>query len=218
MFTGIVQGLGEIKQISNIKNGLRFLISPLFELKDPELGESIAVNGVCLTVTTIEDGNFSVDVSPETLKRSTLGKFTVGEKVNLERALRLSDRLGGHIVSGHVDTVAKISSRKQKGDFTFFNFLLDPRFDKYIIEKGSIAIDGISLTVNECSPGSFSVAIIPHTIKLTTLAFRNPGDQVNIELDVLGKYIEKLLLAHKNEFSGQESKIDLEFLAKHGFM
>ncbi len=218
MFTGIVQGLGEIRQISNIKNGLRFLISPLFELKDPELGESIAVNGVCLTVTTVQDSCFSVDVSPETLNRSTLGSFKVGEKVNLERALRLSDRLGGHIVSGHVDTVAQILSRRQEGDFTFFTFLLDEKFDKYIIEKGSIAIDGISLTVNECKPGSFSVAIIPHTIKLTTLAFRKPGDKVNIELDVLGKYIEKLLSVRKNDFSGQKSKIDLEFLAKHGFM
>ncbi len=219
MFTGIIQGLGTVTGISPIKRGTRLLIRPDFELKDPELGESIAVNGVCLTVTTLVSDAFSVDVSPESLKRTTLSSIRINDKVNLERALRLSDRLGGHIVSGHVDTVATVSSRQEKGDFIFFSFSLDPSLDRYIIEKGSIAIDGISLTVNECQPGGFSVAIIPHTAKMTTLSFRKPGDKVNIELDVLGKYIEKLLLSEKGQ-KGQknERSVDMEFLARHGFL
>ncbi len=220
MFTGIVQGLGEIRSITPIKNGLRMLINPLFELKDPELGESIAVNGVCLTVTSILSDSFSVDVSPETLSRTTLGELKINSKVNLERALRLSDRLGGHIVSGHVDTVGKIATRREQGDFIFFSFELEPRFDKYIIEKGSIAIDGISLTVNSCRPGGFEVAIIPHTAAHTTLSFKKPGDKVNIELDVLGKYIEKLLFAKKDEKGSEkpESGLNKEFLARYGFI
>ncbi len=219
MFTGIIQGLGTVTGISPIKSGTRLLIKPDFELKDPEHGESIAVNGVCLTVTTLVSDAFSVDVSPESLKRTTLSSIRINDKVNLERALRLSDRLGGHIVSGHVDTVATVSSRQEKGDFIFFSFSLDPSLDRYIIEKGSIAIDGISLTVNECRPGAFSVAIIPHTAKMTTLSFRKPGDKVNIELDVLGKYIEKLLLSEKGQ-KGQknERSVDMEFLARHGFL
>ncbi len=219
MFTGIIQGLGTVTGISPIKSGTRLLIRPDFELKDPELGESIAVNGVCLTVTTLVSDAFSVDVSPESLKRTTLSSIRINDRVNLERALRLSDRLGGHIVSGHVDTVATVSSRQEKGDFIFFSFSLDPSLDRYIIEKGSIAIDGISLTVNECQPGGFSVAIIPHTAKMTTLSFRKPGDKVNIELDVLGKYIEKLLLSEKGQ-KGQknERSVDMEFLARHGFL
>ena len=219
MFTGIIQGLGTITGISPIKNGIRMLIRPEFTLEEPELGESIAVNGVCLTLTSMESGSFSVDVSPESLKRTTLSAIKVNDKVNLERALRLSDRLGGHIVSGHVDTVATIASREEKGDFIFFSFSLDPALDRYIIEKGSIAIDGISLTVNECKPGSFSVAIIPHTAKMTTLSFRRPGDKVNIELDVLGKYIEKLLLSGRSgKNDKKESAVDMEFLARHGFL
>ncbi len=219
MFTGIIQGLGTVTGISPIKSGTRLLIRPDFELKDPELGESIAVNGVCLTVTTLVSDAFSVDVSPESLKRTTLSSIRINDRVNLERALRLSDRLGGHIVSGHVDTVATVSSRQEKGDFIFFSFSLDPSLDRYIIEKGSIAIDGISRTVNECQPGGFSVAIIPHTAKMTTLSFRKPGDKVNIELDVLGKYIEKLLFYEKGQ-KGQknERSVDMEFLARHGFL
>ncbi len=219
MFTGIIQGLGTITGISPIRNGTRLLIRPEFKLEEPELGESIAVNGVCLTLTSMVSDSFSVDVSPETLKRTTLSSLRVNDKVNLERALRLSDRLGGHIVSGHVDTVATVASREEKGDFIFFSFDLDPSYDRYIIEKGSIAIDGISLTVNECRPGQFSVAIIPHTAQMTTLSFRKAGDKVNIELDVLGKYIEKLLLSEKKS-DGEQKKpsVDIEFLAKHGFL
>ncbi len=219
MFTGIIQGLGTVTGISPIKNGKRLLIRPDFELENPELGESIAVNGVCLTLTSMVSGSFSVDVSPESLSRTTLSAIKVNDKVNLERALRLSDRLGGHIVSGHVDTVATISTRKEQGDFIFFSFSLDPALDRYIIEKGSIAIDGISLTVNRCQPGSFSVAIIPHTAKMTTLSFRKPGDKVNIELDVLGKYIEKLLFSSKNRADEKNRpSVDMEFLARHGFV
>ncbi len=220
MFTGIVQGLGTVTGISPIKNGIRILLLPDFKIDNLQLGESIAVNGICLTVTTIISESFSVDVSPETLKRTTLSSLRKNDRVNLERALRLSDRLGGHIVSGHVDTVATVATREEKGDFIFFSFSLDPALDKYIIEKGSIAIDGISLTVNSCRPGSFSVAIIPHTAKMTTLSFRKAGDKVNIELDVLGKYIEKLLTSSSEKDKGQAGKptMDMDFLARHGFI
>ncbi len=224
MFTGIVLGMGTIKQATPTAHGLRFAIQPDFTLEDPVEGESIAVNGVCLTATGFRADTFLADVSPETLSRTTLGTLRPGSRVNLERALRLSDRLGGHLVSGHVDTVATVGSRQPMGEFTVWEFSLNPALDRYIIEKGSIAIDGISLTVNSCSPGRFSVAIIPHTASLTTMGLRKPGDKVNIELDIIGKYIEKLLLSQRG--SGRQEKddntgsqgIDQGLLARFGFL
>ena len=222
MFTGIVLGLGTIKQVSPKGKGLKFFIEPDFKFDEPQLGESIAVNGVCLTATEFRAGGFSVDVSPETLSRTTLGRLKAGSRVNLERALRLSDRLGGHLVSGHVDAVAVVSGKRPMGDFTVWEFSIDPACDRYIIEKGSIAIDGISLTVNTCSPGRFSVAIIPHTAKLTTMGFRKPGDQVNIELDIVGKYIEKLLRSpaapDEQGPKGPKGGLDKDLLARYGFL
>ncbi len=221
MFTGIIEGLGTITGISSASQGVRFKIRPDFHMDDPETGESIAVNGACLTATDFTADSFMVDVSPETLSRTTLGTFKAGTRVNLERALKLSDRLGGHIVSGHVDCVATIAERAPQGEFTIFSFRIEPRFDRYLIEKGSVAIDGISLTVNTCGKGSFSVAIIPHTAKLTTLSFKKAGDKVNIELDIIGKYIEKLLLTtDEKEPSDKTSKakVDKDLLARHGFL
>lgn len=219
MFTGIVQGLGKLvgKQASG--GGLAFELKADFELSDPEEGESIAINGVCLTAYDIRGNLFKVDVSPESLSRTTLGDLGVGALVNMERALQLSDRLGGHLVSGHVDCVATVHEKKTVGEYTVFTFLLPAEFDRYIIEKGSVSIDGVSLTVNSCGVGRFTVSIIPHTLRVTTFGGLHKGSRVNIELDIIGKYVEKLLLSKSDE-SGQrqDSEINPAFLAKHGFL
>jgi len=217
MFTGIIQGLGALKAVRQAGQGLVFTIHSDFSIKDPQEGESIAVNGVCLTATTISEDVFRVDVSPETLSRTTLSGLRVGDRVNLERALRPSDRLGGHLVSGHVDGIGEVIEEEHLSQFTLFTIAIPESLDRYIIEKGSVAVDGISLTVNSYSKGYFSVAIIPHTAKLTTMGFRKKGDKINIEVDLIGKYIEKLVLAGHIK-PEKQTNIDTEFLAHHGFI
>ncbi len=219
MFTGIIQGTGKLLAKRRIGGGLAFELEAGFELSDPEEGESIAVNGVCLTAYDIGDNRFMVDVSPESLSRTTLGSLGVGGIVNMERALQLSDRLGGHLVSGHVDCVAQVQERKPSGDYTIFTFSLPKKFDRYIIEKGSVAIDGVSLTVNSCHEELFSVSIIPHTLKVTTFDRLQSGHSVNIEVDIIGKYVEKLLQVKETGEKGHEGTvINPAFLAKHGFL
>ena len=219
MFTGIIEGVGRLIAKRTVGGGLAFDIEAGFDLTDPEEGESIAVSGVCLTAYNIKGRRFSVDVSPETLSRSRLGFLSQGNSVNLERALRLSDRLGGHLVSGHVDTMAVVKSRKEQGDYTIFTFSFPDSLGRYVIEKGSITIDGVSLTVNSCGPGFFSVSIIPHTLRVTSLGELKAGVSVNIEVDIIGKYIEKLLLSpqQNGELNSTEG-ISSSFLTKHGFM
>ena len=217
MFTGIVQGLGTVKGARRTAKGVVLDIRPDFPLDDPKEGESIAVNGVCLTATTISSSGFTADVSPETLSRTTLGALQPGHRVNLERALRLADRLGGHIVTGHIDGVGEILERRELADFTLFQVSIPQGLERYIIEKGSVAVDGISLTVNGCSGNAFDLAIIPHTARLTTLSFRRAGDKVNIEVDIVGKYIEKLLFSSKQGSKGR-GRISMEFLAEQGFL
>ncbi|MBI1996957.1 MAG: riboflavin synthase, partial [Deltaproteobacteria bacterium] len=158
-----------------------------------ELGASIAVNGACLTVVKKGRGEFTVDMSPETLKRTSLKELRAGSLVNLERPMRLSDRLGGHLVTGHVDGVATVAAIEKKGEFTFFKFLLPRRLGAFLVSKGSVAVDGISLTVNECGSRQFSVAIIPFTLQHTNLRGRRVGDKVNIETDLIGKYVGNLV-------------------------
>lgn len=219
MFTGIIEGVGRLIAKRTVGGGLAFDIEVGFDLTDPEEGESIAVSGVCLTAYNIKGRRFSVDVSPETLSRSRLGFLSQGNSVNLERALRLSDRLGGHLVSGHVDTMAVVKSRKEQGDYTIFTFSFPDSLGRYVIEKGSITIDGVSLTVNSCGPGFFSVSIIPHTLKVTSLGELKAGVRVNIEVDIIGKYIEKLLLSpQQNGEPNSTEGISSSFLTKHGFM
>jgi riboflavin synthase len=220
MFTGIIAGEGRLLGKRSIGGGLAFDLEAGFALSDPHEGESIAVNGVCLTAYDMAGRRFSADVSPETLSRTGLGRLNHGDLVNLERALRLSDRLGGHLVSGHVDCVATVRERKPLGRYTLFTFSLPKELSRYIVEKGSIAVDGISLTVNSCSPGEFSVSIIPHSLKMTTLGFLQVGGMVNIELDIIGKYVEKLLVPRSVPDAGKEAEgpgIDAAFLAEHGF-
>ncbi len=218
MFTGIIEGTGKLIERRKAGGGLVFGIEAGFDLPGPNEGESIAINGVCLTVYNIKGRRFLVDVSPETLSRTILGKLVIGDFVNMERALKLSDRLGGHIVSGHVDCVAELTEKRLVGDFTLFNFSLPAEFDKYIIEKGSITINGVSLTINDCHRGIFSVSIIPHTLQETTLGKLVVGSKVNIEVDIIGKYVEKLLSAGRDGGKNVAKAIDFGLLAENGFL
>lgn len=216
MFTGIVQGKGKLLNRRPSGGGMAFDLEAHFTLSDPEEGESIAVNGACLTAYDITGNRFTVDVSPESLSRTTLGELKAGNAVNMERALRLSDRLGGHLVSGHIDCVGVTSGIRKEGNFTILTFTVPTEQDRYIIEKGSITIDGISLTVNSCSSASFSVSVIPHTMKVTTLGTLKNGSMVNIEVDIIGKYVEKLLSVESSE-SVKASGINPAFLAENGY-
>ncbi len=189
MFTGIVEELGEITAVAPLPNAARLTVHGPIVTSDAKHGDSIAVNGVCLTVVEVAAGTFTVDVVLETLHRSSLDKVQPGDRVNLERAAALGQRLGGHIVQGHVDGTGVLLSRDETG---LTRFGIPSRLSRYLVEKGSITIDGISLTVVDCLDEEFSVALIPTTLELTTLGFREPGDVVNLEVDVLAKYVERL--------------------------
>jgi len=191
MFTGLIESIGKITSIERTSNGIRLSAKPSDEY-DLQIGDSIAVNGVCLTATSAT-GDIDFDVSPETMKSTNLGELSVGDRVNLERAMRLSDRLGGHIVTGHVDGVGMITDKRQAGEYTFFTFEAPPSVTRYLVKKGSIAVDGISLTVVETSSRGFSVAIIPHTLAVTNLGDKGIRDRVNLEADIIGKYVEKFV-------------------------
>lgn len=219
MFTGIIENLGTMRKKTPFGKGLRFTIEADIKWPDLKPGESIAVNGICLTVTDLSGSTFTVDASPETMSRTTMGQLSLGDKVNLERALKPTDRLGGHVVTGHIDTTGVILSREEQGTFTLFSIKFPEGLAKYVIEKGSVAVDGISLTVNECHDSSFSVSIIPFTARHTTIGQRKVGDVVNIEFDIIGKYVEKLLLTGRDDQVKDRSKrsgISREFLARHG--
>jgi riboflavin synthase len=210
MFTGIIQGLGTVRKMTRQGQDAVIGVQTLLPLNDLKKGDSIAVNGVCLTITELSDQDFSADVSAETLARTNLQSLKAGERVNLEKALRLTDFLGGHIVLGHVDGSGRISERTQKSGSIVFAVTVEEGLGRTIVEKGSIAVDGISLTINRFAGGRFYVNIIPHTIENTTLAFKKVGDTVNIETDILGKYVEKLLQPG--------GRIDMAFLREHGFV
>jgi riboflavin synthase len=188
MFTGIISGLGEVKGLMKGK----LVINPPPSLL-PRVGGSIAVNGTCLTAVEVAGGQFTTDLSPETLKRTNLRALRAGEKVNLELPLAATERFAGHLVLGHVDTVGEVVALVPQGDSYLFSFAVEKRFAYLLVEKGSVAVDGISLTAFNISEGRFDVAIIPHTYERTNLQYRRPEDRVNVEFDILGKYVAKLL-------------------------
>ena len=195
MFTGLVQALGRIERVEREDAGIRFAISWGGLPQDDPLapGESIAVNGCCLTVVAADGGRFEVQAGPETLARTNLGLRGASDRVNLERALRVGDRLGGHFVQGHVDTTATLRERRPEGEWEFLAFAIDPPWSPLLVPKGSIAVDGVSLTLVDVSNEGFSVMLIPHTLAVTTLGLIRPGDAVNIEADMLAKHVQKLL-------------------------
>lgn len=197
MFTGIIETTGRVERVTSQGGGARLTLAADRVLPRLALGESIAVNGACLTVTSGSGRRFTVDVSPETLRRTTIGALARGARVNLERALRVGDRLGGHIVQGHVDGVGKLDAITPDGDWVLYRFRAPKPIWPYLVEKGSIAVEGVSLTVFRCQDGRFQVALIPHTLRQTTLADRVPGNRVNLEADVLLKHIEALLRARR---------------------
>ena len=191
MFTGLIQDVGRIASLRLNKKGAILAVETRLSVRAMELGASIAVNGACLTVMKKSKDSFIVDVSPETISRTSLAILGIGSLVNLERPLRLQDGLGGHLVTGHVDGLAVVDSIETQGEFTFFTFRLPAHLGNGLVSKGSVAVDGISLTVNECDRRRFSVAIIPFTLEHTNLRARRVGDKVNIETDLIGKYVQK---------------------------
>jgi len=193
MFTGLIEDVGKIESLRVSGRSAVLTVKTNLSVGGMKLGASIAVNGACLSVVKKGKRNFTVDVSPETLQRTNLEKQNIGSLVNLELPMRLADRLGGHLVTGHVDGVGTIASVKRKGDFTFFTFRVPPKLGSLLVSKGSVAVDGISLTVNECSRERFSVVIIPLTLQNTNLRTRNLGDKVNIETDLIGKYVQSFV-------------------------
>ena len=211
MFTGLVEGKGMVVGIERKDQGANLQIKPLFSLNNLKIGESIAIDGACLTVTKLHKETFEVELSPETLLRTTFRYFQVGTEVNLEQALQLGDRLGGHLVTGHVDTMGVIKDKKEWGSHTVFTFGIPGEWMRYIVEKGSVAINGVSLTVNRCLSDSFEVNIIPHTARITTLGKKEIGDKVNIETDLIGKYVFKFLTPWL------KTGLTEDFLKEHGF-
>ncbi|GAA3874948.1 riboflavin synthase [Saccharothrix violaceirubra] len=196
MFTGIVEELGEIVAVEDLPDAARVTIAGPVVTGDAKHGDSIAVNGVCLTVVDVVDGAFTADVMRETLVRSSLDGIAAGDRVNLERAAAVGQRLGGHIVQGHVDGTGVVRSREKAEHWEIVHIGLPPGLARYVVEKGSITVDGVSLTVVEVTEDSFTVSLIPTTLDLTTLGRRTPGERVNLEVDVLAKYVERLALPH----------------------
>jgi len=196
MFTGIIEEMGTISSLVTAHDGARITLRASVVLRDAEIGDSIAVNGVCLTVVEVKGDSFSADVSAETLRRTSLKQAQVGSCVNLERPLTPSSRLGGHIVQGHVDGVGQLVEARTEGDGWVVRFVYPPELGRYLVEKGSITVDGISLTIAALSDQWFEIAVIPHTWKVTNLAALKQGDTVNLEVDLIAKYVERMLQPH----------------------
>ncbi len=220
MFTGLIQGLGTLLRTERHGQDAAMVVQAHYAMEALTLGESIAVDGACLTVVSFQGNVFTVDVSAETLSRTTLGRKPPGSRLNLEQALRLGDRLGGHLVTGHVDGLGTLRDRRQEGRSWRLVFETPPDLQRYVIEKGSIAINGISLTVNGCSEGAFEVNVVPHTFAETTIGEVKIGEAVNLETDLLGKYVEKMLkgFLSTSKTPVETSRIDAAFLQKHGFL
>jgi riboflavin synthase len=221
VFTGIVEGLGTVKSLTRVAGGMRMGIQPDFPLDHVRMGDSIAVSGACLTIVDFQNNILGVDVAPETLSKTTLGQTKVGDRVNLEQALRFGDRLGGHLVSGHVDGVGVVKAKQPVANATLWTLGVPEALSRYTVQKGSVAVDGISLTVNACNRTTFEVSIIPHTAKITTMGLKEVGDPVNIETDMIGKYVERFTQPFsegETQAGDAGSSIDEKLLTKTGFM
>ena len=214
MFTGIVENKGKVLKVDHRGEMKRLTLDVPFDLTEMQLGDSININGVCLTVVEKRGRAISVDLSPESLQRTTLARAKEADQVNLERALRLSDRLGGHIVTGHIDGIGTIIERRIDGNSLYLKVRIPQAVTPYVVQKGSIAIDGISLTVNEFREDWIRLTLIPYTLEKTTLIEKKVGEEVNVEADILGKYVEKVL----DRGRGTSKRIDLSFLKQHGFL
>lgn len=219
MFTGIIEGLGTLTATRSVTQGRRLEIRADFPLDGSRVGDSIAVNGACLTAVFVSGSRFAADVSPETLAATAFKTLGVGQRLNLERALRLSDRLDGHLVSGHVDGVGTVRSLTPAGNAVNIAVDVTPELARYMIRKGSVAMDGISLTINQCDARSFQVSIIPHTAKITTIGTWRPGHGVNIETDLIGKYVERFVSGAPGNRPSQVpgGNLSKELLARSGF-
>lgn len=218
MFTGIVEEMGAVSAIEKSLAGTRITFLASTVMSDLKIGDSVSVNGTCLTVVNRGEREFSVEVSPETLAVTTLGQLTAGAPVNLERAMRLNERLGGHMVAGHVDGIGTILTRQPDHNAIILECEAPKEILRYCVPKGSITVDGISLTINQVTDRSFAVAIIPHTAKVTTLGLKQVGDQVNLESDLIGKYVERLLQERGVLPAKPAPAIDLDYLKKRGLI
>jgi riboflavin synthase len=210
MFTGMITALGSIRRVTRKGADALLEVDASMSLEDIRIGDSLAINGACLTVTQKADRRFTADVSAETLSRTNLGALKAGDQVNLEKALRFNDFLGGHLVLGHVDGQGRLQEKTGSANSIILGIEIPEGLLRYLVEKGSVAVDGVSLTVNRCEKNRFYVNMIPHTAIMTTLGFKKVGDTVNIETDIIGKYVERFLQPRKG--------MDMEFLAEHGFL
>lgn len=218
MFTGIVEEIGVVKALESSLAGTRLTILASTVMETLTVGVSVSVNGACLTVVAVGDREFSAEVSRETLSVTALGRLITSAPVNLERALKINERIDGHLVSGHVDGVGTVTSRRQEGNAIVLRIEAPKEVLRYCVPKGSITVDGASLTINELNDRSFSVAIIPHTAKMTTLRVKQAGEAVNLEADLIGKYVERLLQERGDLPPKPEPAIDREYLQKRGLI
>ncbi len=218
MFTGIVEEMGVVKTLERTLAGTRLTILASVVMEGLAVGASVSLNGACLTVVSVGDREFSVDVSPETVAVTTVATLTAGAPVNLERAMKLNDRIGGHLVAGHVDTVGTIRARRQEANAIVLTIEASEEILRYCVQKGSITIDGISMTINEVTDRTFSVSVISHTAKATTLGLKQPGDPVNLESDLIGKYVERLLQERGQLPPKPAPLIDRDYLRKKGLI
>lgn len=218
MFTGIVEEMGVVKAVDKTLAGTRLRLLAKQILDDLPLGASVSVNGACLTVADVDDQGFAVDVSPETLSVTTLGELATGDPVNLERAMKLNERIGGHLVSGHVDGVGAIAARQQEGNAVVLTIEAPPEILRYCVTKGSVTVDGISMTINGIRDRTFTLAVIPHTAQHTTLGVKQAGARVNLESDLIGKYVERLLQERRQLPPKPAPVIDKDYLQKKGLI
>lgn len=217
MFTGLIEEMGSVRSVQRKSRSLHLTVAAAKVLDDLKIGDSIAVNGCCLTVVTLHNGSFTADVMPETYQRTNLGRLSPGHAVNLERCLTMGTRLGGHLVSGHIDGLGEIKSLQPEEIAVLYTIKAPREVLRYTVPKGSIAVDGISLTVVDVSADTFSVSIIPHTLAVTTLGRRNPGDGVNLEADLIGKYVERFVSARQGSANGDQG-LSKRMLEENGFV